>query len=618
MKVQHMRVSQFVITWGPGAILEGPEGPRIIPLPDTGLFDPEKLEPEKFEISDLRISRQLLGGKRVFRLPSNAELGKPGEPIYRTKPFPEWKLCHRVESHGSEKPVLERRGKKFSVLFRGQACPLCGEKASPVRFVAACPEGHLDDVDWPGLVHRNRKCSHRKWFAWFSGPTLGETEIVCPECGLGIDLGRAYYGKHPCSGRYPEQEPLTDSPRRKGCSASAKIVHRNASNLRIPEIRALFTVSCYTDLHRILQQRSIADSWVGIRAATQEEWGRALRKAIRELEEKGRVEPGTSERLEEYTDEEIEAAAREIDCLHETGEKPYGSLILEEFQVFRRASEEGIPPVQDRRNLSRTLIHVDPGRVVRAFEVPGLGRFRIVPVLRLRSVIVQTGYRREVDTEQPSAPVDVGFERNGEKWYPGVELFGEGIFLMHEDGDGHPYCFPGKDGGEAWESWMGAWEKRVDIDETYPDMVFRDPGQREELHPAFVWWHTLAHLFIRATGAESGYSMASIRERVYLEVSQGNPVQARGGILLYTVQPGGDGTFGGLVSLAEPSRLRAIFRRVLRDLRFCSGDPLCLEHCFEPGRYCGSACYGCLFLPETSCEHRNMWLDRNILLEGLS
>ncbi len=66
-----------------------------------------------------------------------------------------------------------------------------------------------------------------------------------------------------------------------------------------------------------------------------------------------------------------------------------------------------------------------------------------------------------------------------------------------------------------------------------------------QLHPVFVWWHTLAHRLINALSVDSGYSSAAVRERVYvyLNTTDGS---FDGGILLYTVQPGGDGTLGGL------------------------------------------------------------------------
>ncbi len=86
-----------------------------------------------------------------------------------------------------------------------------------------------------------------------------------------------------------------------------------------------------------------------------------------------------------------------------------------------------------------------------------------------------------------------------------------------------------------------------------------------------------------------------------------------GGLLLYTVQPGGDGTLGGLIGLV-PS-FRQVIASALRDLGSCSNDPLCEETL--PDGVNGSACYSCLLASETSCEQRNVHLDRGLLLQNL-
>ena len=78
-----------------------------------------------------------------------------------------------------------------------------------------------------------------------------------------------------------------------------------------------------------------------------------------------------------------------------------------------------------------------------------------------------------------------------------------------------------------------------------------------------VWWHTLSHRLLRALSIDSGYSSAAIRERVYLRMEPGGA--ARGGLLLYTVQPGGDGTLGGLIGLVPT--LDRVLASALRDLR---------------------------------------------------
>jgi hypothetical protein len=90
---------------------------------------------------------------------------------------------------------------------------------------------------------------------------------------------------------------------------------------------------------------------------------------------------------------------------------------------------------------------------------------------------------------------------------------------------------------------------------------------------------------------------------------------ASGGVLLYTAQPGGDGTLGGMVALVP--EFERVMDAVFRDLDSCSNDPLCGEESFSPGKYNGAACYACALVSETSCEHRNLRLDRNLLLQNL-
>lgn len=144
--------------------------------------------------------------------------------------------------------------------------------------------------------------------------------------------------------------------------------------------------------------------------------------------------------------------------------------------------------------------------------------------------------------------------------------------------------------------------------------MIQSPEDQNQLHPGFVWWHTLAHRVINALAVDSGYSSAAVRERVFIDI---DPTTGSfdGGILLYTVQPGGDGTLGGLIALVPG--FERVLSGALRNLDACSNDPLCGEEQFGPGKYNGAACYACSLVSETSCEHRNMRLDRNLLLQNL-
>jgi len=124
--------------------------------------------------------------------------------------------------------------------------------------------------------------------------------------------------------------------------------------------------------------------------------------------------------------------------------------------------------------------------------------------------------------------------------------------------------------------------------------------------PLFVWLHTLSHAIIKALSAHAGYSAAALRERIYIDRKAEN-----GGILIYTTSLGEDGGMGGLVETAD--KFETILRLATGSIRICSNDPLCSEVRRKPEMTNGAACYSCIFVSETSCEHRNMFLDRHLV-----
>ena len=593
---QQIRPSQFVITYGPGAILEGPQGPRIIPSPELAVFSSGAgLKPGDYEITDQRMSTGLLGGARIFRLPTNAEFGiSAKEPLYRTRAFPEWRLCHNDHQNAP------------SVLFRAKGCPLCGasrRRVEPIRFIAACPQGHMDDADWHLIVHGgSAACKHNNWFLWHGGGgTLSQIELECPQCHLRKKLGDAYGLTFPCTGRYPEREPLRSGPLYQDCSGRMKLIQRQASNLRIPEIRTLFTIPPrYTKLHNLLESTPVLSALTARKDISSPQ---QLEEVLNDLKARGLIKQETRDEILRHEWPEIQRAIHDVLSPVPTG---YGDLIMEEYHALIRGSVEGVPPLHGPSTRSQVILEINP-HSVRRVAGPNGRRLRVVPISRLRTVIVQIGYRREVDTPQvPARMVDIGFTHPsspGQRWYPGVEFLGEGIFIMLDDADGRHYDLV----GESVNEWLKAYRASGD----YPDHVFGERG-RIVLHPVFVWWHTLSHLLIRGVSLYAGYSSASIRERVYIEIEGG---MVRGGILLYATQPGSEGTLGGLI--AQVPNFEDILDDAFDMLHSCSCDPICAENRFRVGGYNGSACYGCLLVSETSCEHRNMWLDRNVLRSNL-
>lgn len=592
---QSLRRSQFITTYGPGAILEGPNGPRIVvSLDRSGLFDGHR--PAEFEITERRLSQALPNRASILRLPSNAELGEPdSQAVYQTAPFPSWALCvqHGLLYHKTHDD--------------NRACPRCAPcpdsyeawrrvRRQAIRFVRACGEGHLDDVDWAGMIpHTREDCSPSYLYWRGGGAALRHVYVVCPNCDASRNLGLAYSREWACSGRLPEL-----GSNRPGCNTPSKIIQRGAANLRIPELHTALTIPPRsTRLHRLLETAVVRAALVERDVGSKEDLVAVLQALVRQ----NLLRPAVVVEIQNYDEDTIFAAMNDV--LAADLPATVRQLRLQEFQALQHAAIHGAPPQPSPTPGAPPQFEVIRGQV-RLLTGPGGRPIRVTPVNRLRVVMVQTGYRR-LDPLNP--PVDRVYDDGQHLWYPGVELFGEGVFI-----DLNPSVLtdtPSPDfqpQGAAANAWFDAW---IDPD-GYGQRI--QPYERDQLHPMFVWWHTLAHRLINALAVDSGYSSAAMRERVFVDVDE-DTGDALGGVLLYTAQPGGDGTLGGVLALVP--QFERVLETAFRNLDACSNDPLCGEEVFAAGKYNGAACYACALVSETSCEHRNMSLDRNLLLDNL-
>lgn len=591
---QSIRPSQYITTYGPGAILEGPNGPRVINnIAQSGILNYKSLD--QLEIVDQRLSESLLQGAGIIRLPTNAELQvAESRAIYETKQFPEWSLC-----------IKKKHNKLYRYNFSRQiGCPDCGRfhnsfegwqksRREAIRFVVACPKGHLDDVNWGGLVKHKKKPCYPDYLIWKGGGgALKNVTIVCPDCDGEFNLGTAYAAELDCTGRYPEMG--NDRP---GCDEPARMMQRGASNLRVGDIISSLTIpNRDTRLHQLLAHSSIINLIYTSEINSKEE----LLTKIKALVDRRRVQQNIYDEISRYDNYAILNAIADVcEPIDVQNELDYR---VAEFNALQIAATRGAPLQVSSTPGSPPQFEV-VRQDIKTFAGPNGRMLRITPVSRLRVVMVQTGYRR-LDLVNGDI-VSTVYHDGIKDWYPGVETFGEGIFIdlapSEEIGIGH-FAMSGQD----YENWLKAFED--------PDQYGVESGvvEPEQLHPVFVWWHTLAHRLISSLSVDSGYSSASIRERVFIKFEDN---KVSGGVLLYTTQPGGDGTLGGLIGLVP--EFNRVLNRVFRNVHTCSNDPLCGEEKFAPKKLNGAACYVCQFVSETSCEHRNMLLDRNLLMENL-
>lgn len=149
------------------------------------------------------------------------------------------------------------------------------------------------------------------------------------------------------------------------------------------------------------------------------------------------------------------------------------------------------------------------------------------------------------------------------------------------------------------------------------------PGRAKIKYPglSYVLLHSLAHAVMIEVALESGYPASSIKERIYALESAENGQQVRRlGILIYTASTGAQGTLGGLVGSAP--KVLHILENALARIGVCSNDPICADHdpasANDDRSLHGAACHGCLLVAETSCEKRNEFLDRALLVETMA
>jgi len=575
---QALRPSQFVLTYGVGSILETPNGPRIIlDYKDWGKIfgrpDTSVQLSSRFEIKDANVSA-LLGGGRIFRLPTNADMQIPEDHVlFRTGRFPRWGLCQ-------DHTIL------YEFTPRGTTrCPRCDTSKvaqhEAIRFVRACPRGHLDDVDWKGIVHHNNKTCDGGLFNWNeTGSTLRDIVLTCRKCGDHATLQDIYYRRSTCSGWFPE------SDLHELCNEEAWVILRNASNLRIPEVVSALTIPPRTTpLHRLLENPRILPILAAERSWTKKKMLSRLKTAARAIPD---INPITIAEIENASETEI------LSVIKEVIEPPKPDIAMKdvkdmEFQALQNAAIHGAPP---RPSSQPQDFEVDKDAVTKTGLSANL-TLRVTPVKRLRVVIAQKGYRRPV-RGPTSIVVPAVYRDVPDLWYMGVELHGEGVFIDLGPG------------------------QILDLKKSETKEVWRDEFKKNRnylFHPVFVWWHSLSHRLITALSIDSGYSSASIRERVYI-ITDRNDGNAYGGVLLYTSQHGGDGSLGGLIALVP--EFNRVVSAALRNLNSCSNDPLCSEQRLSSGRLNGAACYACLLVSETSCEFGNLYLDRNLLRESIS
>ncbi|MCY3537735.1 MAG: DUF1998 domain-containing protein [Synechococcus sp. SB0673_bin_10] len=471
----------------------------------------------------------------------------------------------------------------------------------PVRFVTACPHGHLSDIPWRDFCFRQFNCQNTERLYLLEAGTGNDFTQIYVQSDSGVtrkladalvtqsnSLGNCqsrtpWLGR----GRFDSETCITDGKRTRN-----RLLVRSASNAYFTE--TLSVISLPEDVNGLAKRVcELKDDLGGIGAETDVpaalKFNPRLKSAFTGVDpallwqeiEAQRGGPGTE--APSPKDEELKLFVGPMDGVSSSSEDS-----LFEADVWQTSDA----PTWYRKAIQRVLL------VHRLREVQALVGFtRFTP--RTSSL---GGLPIDTTSSNCRAPL-----ANNLTWVPASENKGEGIFIELD-----PHRI------RAWAGSDAVTMRTMNFMEAFEREWLATRGLSAEQFPfpgaPYLLLHSLSHLLITEIALECGYGASSIRERIYANSAIGY------GILLFTSSSGSEGTLGGLVEAGK--RIVTYLEKAFERGQLCSNDPFCSEH--DPNHHFdirpthGAACHGCELIAETSCERHNEFLDRALVSPTVS
>ena len=579
-----LRQSQIVTTYGPGAMIDLPEYSVIV----SGLQGWSHLRRERVDEPRLAAKlRRLLDVPKLdlYTPPQHEENARQTAPV-GARIFPTWFIVKDARPSPRNPQWRRRRLVQWRHLDRGRFRDEDGKRQPvvPVRFVRGCRRGHIDDLDWRGFVHPSgKRCERPLWLEERgTGGDIIDTFGVC-ECGEERALYAASNPGPGALGRCDGRRPWIGQYAREACGEPFRLLVRTASNAWFPQTMSVI---------------SLPEFDAGLAEKVAQHYTR-----LETLDDIGALEKfrGSGALDAAFSDIADEAAIAEYRRQKSGGESVDIPVKTAEFEVL----DKGAPHIGE--DDPRSKFHAETPE--RSAWDPGGDRGlaaidKLVLVHRLREVVSLLGFTRfEATNPDKDGELDLDVARAAlaetVTWLPTAENRGEGLFVsFRADAIERWLARPGvAERGERIEAGWRLWAR----ERRRPDDGF--PGL------PYVMLHSLSHMLMTSISLDCGYPASSLRERVY--AGEGGY-----GILIYTGSSDSEGTLGGLIESGR--RFADHLRRALEGGLLCSNDPVCAEHAPDSaleGRLLqGAACHGCLLIAETSCEQRNDFLDRALVV----
>lgn len=610
-KITHsVRASQAVLQYGVGAMVDFPDQTLMTAAPEYWV---EKV----VKINDERLEKLL--HVDYFGMPGGNDELKFKEGISYAR-FPHWYFCPKCRKFQPIKEWVAEYRRKASEktlendpkMVKHMRCTTCSQNLVVARIVTVCEHGHIDDFPWVKWVHRKNMsgakviCGHPD-LRFKTGASASEglegLVVTCETCKAKATLKDAFdpeiFSKLDektgnldfiCSGYHPWKNT------HEKCTLYPRSMQRGSSSVYFPVTSSSLVIPPYSDKINLKVENSAAfqDCRITLSNVPQELRQVLVRSQLATWTNNISMEIGiTAEPIravlerkwggvpeDDYSTLNVKYRAEEYDALNGTitlGENEEDDFVREETDI----KEYDVPYIK-----KISLIH-------KIREVQALiGYSRLAPIERIGVAQQSEGF---VSVKEPET-----------RWYPAYEVRGEGIFIEFD-----------QEKITKWANGNEELDRRVDELNSKYNNSLQGSNNPRNITGKFLLLHTIAHLLIKQLSFECGYSIASLKERIYCsEESEGKKMA---GVLIYTASGDSEGTLGGLVRQGRPDCFRNIYMKAIVSAMVCSNDPVCI---LSKGQGRDSlnlaACHACTLIPETSCEEFNIFLDRAVVLGTFS
>lgn len=596
-----IRRGQLISPFGVGAMVSFPRDEALMTAGlDAWTAHAKKQCPPDWLVREERLEARL--GVTHLRLPpdhrdpgTGVQFPNQDIPFVR---FPRWHYCHYCG--GME---------ELSIFGQRQRCkaspwPIrnCVQRKSkpwliPVRFVTACSKGHIQDFPFMAWVHRgqpHRDSCRLRMLAGRSSAGLTGIKIVCT-CGQTRSLGGVFDFNeqnggalhrigYDCEGFRPW---LGEWENPQGCGEFLQVVQRGASNVYFPHVVSSIYLPLWAEAAASGVIKALEDPRV---------WGPLSSGLVDGKVSTDRCEMVAS--MRNLDPKELYAAAqRKMEGIPEPS-----AVLAQSEEAFRRNEYDAL---KAGRGAPRSDLLVETA-LLDLYEPPvSTSLSHLAMVHKLRETRALAGFTRILPSDGSLASPRLQRLSLDKRidWLPAMIVRGEGIFVEFDT--------------RRMDSWIRSTrsisERIRQLNGRYNQRRTAQGQPPRPVSPQFVLLHTFAHVVINQLAFECGYGSASLRERLYCDLT--DPVNPMCGILIYTASGDSEGSMGGLVRQAKQGLFENIVARAIEKAAWCSSDPVCIESNGQGAENCNlAACHSCCLLPETSCEEGNRLLDRALLV----